>query len=100
MKGLPVYADWQNRTHLSNTMPEFKHLQILHDKDVERKILDIIPQIDNWLDGTLPLPKEAETSPEDPGVIFPKVEIDIPLRPIRDLIYSGVRSRLQIPNIF
>ncbi|KAF4210368.1 hypothetical protein CNMCM5878_004497 [Aspergillus fumigatiaffinis] len=71
-------------------MPEFKHLQILHDKDVERKILDIIPQIDSWLDGTLPLPKEAETSPEDPGVIFPKVEIDIPLRPIRDLIYCGI----------
>ncbi|KAF7125756.1 hypothetical protein KXX16_003582 [Aspergillus fumigatus] len=71
-------------------MPEFEHLQILHDELVERRILDIIPQIDNWLDGTLPLPKEAETSPEDPGVIFPTVEIDIPLRPIRDLIYSGI----------
>jgi hypothetical protein len=99
MKELPVYADWQHRTHLSNTMPEFKHLQILHDEVVESRIRDIIPRIDNWLDGTLPLPKKAEKTP-DLGVIFPKVEIDIPLRPIRDLIYSGVRSRHQNPNIF
>jgi hypothetical protein len=81
-------------------MPEFEHLQIFHDEVVESRICGIIPQIDNWLDGTLPLPKEAETSPEDPGVIFPTVEIDIPLRPVRDLIYSGVRSWHQVLNIF
>jgi hypothetical protein len=81
-------------------MPELVHLQILHDEVVESRIRDIIPQIDNWLDGTLPLPKKTETSPEDPGVIFPTVEIDIPLRPVRDLIYSGVRSWHHILDIF
>ncbi|GFG19721.1 hypothetical protein IFM5058_10280 [Aspergillus udagawae] len=71
-------------------MPELVHLQILHDEVVESRIRDIIPQIDNWLDGTLPLPKKAETSPEDPGVIFPTVEIDIPLRPVAE--YTLLRT--------
>ncbi|KAL2812028.1 hypothetical protein BDW59DRAFT_155391 [Aspergillus cavernicola] len=70
-------------------MQKFHHLQVFHDKDVEDRIRQIIPLMDNWLDGTLPLPKDIETGPEDPGVVFPIGEIHAPLSDIKGLIYSG-----------
>lgn len=51
--------------------------------------------MDNWLDGTLPLPKDIETGPEDPGVVFPTGEIHAPLSHIKKLIYKGVREKLR-----
>lgn len=73
-------------------MQKFYHLQVFHDEDVENRIRQIIPLMDNWLDGTLPLPKDIETGPEDPGVVFPMGEIHAPLSQIKGLIYSGVRE--------
>lgn len=76
-------------------MQQFYHLQIFRDEGVEHEIRRIIPLMDNWLDGTLPLPKDIETGPEDPGVVFPTGEIHAPLSHIRKLIYKGVREKLR-----
>lgn len=66
------------------------HLQVLEDEDVQAKIGTLIPQMENWLDGTLPLPRENEIMPGDPGVVIPTTGIDLPLTPVRDLLYRGV----------
>lgn len=76
-------------------MQRFYHLQIFRDERVEHEIRRIIPLMDNWLDGTLPLPKDIETGPEDPGVVFPTGEIHAPLSHIKKLIYKGVREKLR-----
>ena len=66
------------------------HLQVLEDEEVQAKIDTLIPQMENWLDGTLPLPKENEIMPGNPGVVIPTAGIDLPLTPVRDLLYRGV----------
>ncbi|KAL4934180.1 uncharacterized protein BDV17DRAFT_285917 [Aspergillus undulatus] len=70
-------------------MQRFYHLQIFRDEHVEHEIRRIIPLMDNWLDGTLPLPKDIETGPDDPGVVFPTGEIHAPLSHVKRLIYKG-----------
>ncbi|KAL4924388.1 uncharacterized protein BDV17DRAFT_295501 [Aspergillus undulatus] len=70
-------------------MQIFHHLQILHDKRAEAQIRQITSSLDNWLDGTLPLPQHIESGPEDPGVIFPTGEVHTPLSEIKSLIYKG-----------
>lgn len=74
-------------------MPVLHHLQVLHDEEVESKILQLLPQIESWLLGTLPLPTNNEIKPGDPGVVFPVIDnIDAQLAPIRRMIYKGVRE--------
>ncbi|KAL4958865.1 uncharacterized protein BDV14DRAFT_23824 [Aspergillus stella-maris] len=70
-------------------MQKFRHLQILHDQKVEAQIRQIIPALDNWLDGTLPLPRHFDSGPEDLGVVFPTGEVHTPLSEIKSLIYKG-----------
>ncbi|PYH52148.1 uncharacterized protein BO96DRAFT_402260 [Aspergillus niger CBS 101883] len=95
---VPLYHDRQPRgydhdshrdTALS-TMPvpeqHIRHLQILHDVQVEAKICALLPQMDNWLDGTLPLSDQPR---HDFGIIVPSVDVDRPLIPVRDLLYKG-----------
>ncbi|KAI3014867.1 hypothetical protein CBS147347_11354 [Aspergillus niger] len=65
---------------------DIRHLQILHDVQVEAKICALLPQMDNWLDGTLPLSDQLH---HDFGVIVPSVDVDRPLIPVRDLLYKG-----------
>ncbi|KAE8156489.1 hypothetical protein BDV40DRAFT_76735 [Aspergillus tamarii] len=69
-------------------MRNFYHLQVLHDEDAEARIGCLIPHIENWLNGTLPLPRKEDMRPI--GVVIADAKIDIPLRPIRDMIYKGV----------
>lgn len=71
-------------------MRSFHHLQVLHDEEVEARIGRLIPHIENWLNGTLPLPRKEDMRPI--GVVIADGKIDIPLRPIRDMIYEGVSS--------
>ncbi|EED15818.1 hypothetical protein TSTA_009400 [Talaromyces stipitatus ATCC 10500] len=74
---------------VGDNMREFQHLQILHDKEVERKLHDILPQMESWLLGAIPL-NDNETEPKDAGVVFPDVgNLDAALAPIRRLIYKG-----------
>jgi hypothetical protein len=74
-------------------MRDLHHLQILHDEGVERNLRHLIPQIESWLLGTLPLVGSNETKLTGPGVVFPVVSnVDNPLAPIRKLIYKGVRD--------
>ncbi|KAL4946531.1 hypothetical protein BDV06DRAFT_182342 [Aspergillus oleicola] len=70
-------------------MQKFHHLQILHDKKTEAQIRHIVPALDNWLDGTLPLPQHIKSGPEGPGVVFPTGEVHTPLSEIKSLIYKG-----------
>ncbi|KAL3475574.1 hypothetical protein BJX99DRAFT_259349 [Aspergillus californicus] len=58
--------------------------------DVEIRIRALLPQLENWLIGTLPpsMPGESHHS-DDPGILLPTVDIDIPLVPIRDMLYQG-----------
>ncbi|KAF9890689.1 hypothetical protein FE257_005555 [Aspergillus nanangensis] len=52
---------------------------------VSAEIRGIIPHIDNWLDGTLPLPKEDNGN----GLVVPSVVVYKPLQQIKDLVYNG-----------
>lgn len=65
-----------------------RHLQILRDEDVEIGIRAFLPQVNDWLSGTLPLPKKNS---HDLGIITPSVDVDRQLIPVRDLLYKGVR---------
>ncbi|KAF7590255.1 hypothetical protein BBP40_003093 [Aspergillus hancockii] len=91
----PVHSDRQPRGYyyrndaVGETFPPNKLARvewIWSLEWVEDKIRALIPQMENWLNGTLPLP---EIRPDRPGVIMPTVDIDIPLVPIRDLLYKG-----------
>lgn len=75
--------------NITDKVPEqhIRHLQILHDVQVEAKICALLPQMDNWLDGTLPLSDQPR---HDFGIIVPSVDVDRPLIPVRDLLYKGV----------
>jgi hypothetical protein len=74
------------------------HLQVLDNEKLEARIRALIPQMESWLIGTLPTPGTTDNQLDDPGVVFPATEIDIPLIPVRDLLYKGV-SLLCPPSI-
>ncbi|GAA92608.1 hypothetical protein AKAW_10722 [Aspergillus luchuensis IFO 4308] len=91
---VPVYYDVQprgynqkNATILSQR--RVRHLQKLHDEDVEARIRALLPEVENWLSGTLRLPKDIS---HDPGNITPSVDVDRQLVPVRDLLYRGYGS--------
>ncbi|RAL06790.1 uncharacterized protein BO97DRAFT_357954, partial [Aspergillus homomorphus CBS 101889] len=88
---VPIYYDRQARGHSHHIIIEclqsLEHLQELHDAIVESKICGFISQMDNWLSGTLPRVKDESS---DSGIIVPSIDIDIPLIPLRNLIYEGV----------
>ncbi|KAL4891348.1 hypothetical protein BDV59DRAFT_194320 [Aspergillus ambiguus] len=99
----PVYSDKEPRgvqcsgteegiglcafTALGNRTP---HLQILDNEEVEARIRALIPQMESWLNGALPIPGKVDSQVDDSGVVFPTTEIDIPLIPVRDLLYKGI----------
>lgn len=69
----------------------FNHLKILHYTHAEEQLSFLIPQIESWLLGSLPLPNNNEIAPDDPDIILPWVEdIDTPLKPLRNRVYDGV----------
>ncbi|GAA92958.1 hypothetical protein AKAW_11070 [Aspergillus luchuensis IFO 4308] len=99
---VPVYYDDQPRGYdQENTMIHYRedyrevsemrvrHLQILRDEDVEIGIRAFLPQVNDWLSGTLPLPKKNS---HDLGIITPSVDVDRQLIPVRDLLYKGYGS--------
>lgn len=55
---------------------------------MEAGIRALLPGVENWLSGTLPLPKKNS---HDLGIITPSVDVDRQLIPVRDLLYKGVR---------
>ncbi|KAI9040141.1 uncharacterized protein KD926_008585 [Aspergillus affinis] len=58
--------------------------------EVENKIRALLPQLENWLNGTLPSSMPGDSHSDDSGILLPTVDIDIPLAPIRDMLYEGV----------
>jgi hypothetical protein len=66
------------------------HLQFLDNEEVEARIIALVPQMESWLYGALPIPGIVDRQIDDAGVAFPTTEIDIPLIPVRDLLYKGV----------
>ncbi|KAL5365873.1 hypothetical protein BJX96DRAFT_169461 [Aspergillus floccosus] len=98
----PVYSDKEPRgVHCSGSGEEpgpraftaldnRTHLQFLDNEEVEARIIALIPQMESWLYGALPIPGKLDSEPDDSGVVFPITEIDIPLMPVRDLLYKGI----------
>lgn len=66
------------------------HLQVLKNEQVEARIRALIPQMESWLIGTLPIRDAFDNPQEDQGVVFPTTEIDVPLVAVRNLLYEGV----------
>ncbi|PTU22242.1 hypothetical protein P175DRAFT_0431555 [Aspergillus ochraceoroseus IBT 24754] len=57
--------------------------------EVEVKIRALLPQLENWLNGTFLSTMPGESHSDNPGILLPTVDIDIPLAPIRDILYEG-----------
>ncbi|KAF7623893.1 hypothetical protein COH20_010120 [Aspergillus flavus] len=66
------------------------HLQVLKNEQVEARIRALIPQMESWLIGTLPIRDAFDNPQEDQGVVFPTTEIDVPLVAVRNLLYEGI----------
>ncbi|KAH1474821.1 hypothetical protein KXX26_004608 [Aspergillus fumigatus] len=98
----PVYSDKEPRgMHCSDSEGKSKlcafaapgsrtHLQFLDNEEVEARIIALVPQMESWLYGALPIPGIVDRQIDDAGVAFPTTEIDIPLIPVRDLLYKGI----------
>lgn len=73
-------------------MRAFHHLQVLDDAEVETELHLLIPQIEAWLLGTLPVPdKDDQNGPDDHGIVLPQARnVKKTLLPLRKLIYDGV----------
>ncbi|PYH99036.1 hypothetical protein BO71DRAFT_314864, partial [Aspergillus ellipticus CBS 707.79] len=62
----------------------------LDNEEIEARIGALIPLMESWLNRALPIPGKFNSQIDDPGVVFPTTEIDIPLIPVRDLLYKGI----------
>ncbi|KAH1544908.1 hypothetical protein KXX57_005160 [Aspergillus fumigatus] len=72
-----------------------RHLQVLKNEQVEARIRALIPQMESWLIGTLPIRDAFNNPQEDQGVVFPTTEIDVPLIAVRNLLYEGMLQKVR-----
>ncbi|KAL3429182.1 hypothetical protein BDV09DRAFT_190339 [Aspergillus tetrazonus] len=98
----PVYSDKEPRgMHCSDSegkselcaftaLDSRTHLQFLDNEEVGSKNHRTGPQMESWLYGALPISGIVDSQRDDAGIAFPTTEIDIPLIPVRDLLYENI----------